>query len=282
MMDKRPLVIYHGGCRDGFCASWVCRHAMMSNGMVPEFYEGFYGKSPPSVAGRDVVIVDFSYPPPVMEQIAAECASLLVLDHHKTAEEALRGFGDGNEKVTVVFDMNRSGAGLALDHYFPGQRDRPLWWLVNYVEDRDLWRQSLPEYTAVSAYIGTIPFGFYDWDCAAEQPLDKVVVAGQAVEAKVRQYIKEVCKNSHRTVFDGYDVPIVNAPQVDISELVGFMANGETFAIGWWFGNGVFNYSLRSKGDFDVSRIAKAHGGGGHKNAAGFQSPTIIHTWERV
>ena len=44
----------------------------------------------------------------------------------------------------------------------------------------------------------------------------------------------------------------------------------------WWRGHGVFNYSLRSKGDFDVSELAKRHGGGGHKNAAGFQSPALL------
>lgn len=272
-----PLVIYHGGCRDGFCAAWVCYHAFTSKGRSPEFHEGFYGQPPPDVTGRDVVIVDFSYPREQMDAIAAQAATLLVLDHHKTAEAALAGWSPPG--ATVVFDMQRSGAGLALDHFFPGSRNQPLWWLVNYVEDRDLWRQALPEYAAVSAYIGTIPFHWFDWDHAAEQPIEDAIVAGRAVEAKVHQYIKEVRKNSERVTFEGYDVPIVNAPQVDISELVGFMANGETFAMGWWRGHGVFNYSLRSKGDFDVSELAKRYGGGGHKNAAGFQSPRLLH-WE--
>jgi nanoRNase/pAp phosphatase (c-di-AMP/oligoRNAs hydrolase) len=31
--------------------------------------------------------------------------------------------------------------------------------------------------------------------------------------------------------------------------------------------------SLRSNGDYDVSAIAKVFGGGGHKNAAGFEVP---------
>lgn len=31
-------------------------------------------------------------------------------------------------------------------------------------------------------------------------------------------------------------------------------------------------WSLRSNGEFDVSAIAKHHGGGGHKNAAGFET----------
>ncbi len=36
-------------------------------------------------------------------------------------------------------------------------------------------------------------------------------------------------------------------------------------------GPGAFKGSLRSRGDIDVERIARRHGGGGHKNAAGFE-----------
>jgi hypothetical protein len=43
------------------------------------------------------------------------------------------------------------------------------------------------------------------------------------------------------------------------------------FAMGWYQrGDGRYAYSLRSRGDFDVSELAKKYGGGGHKNAAGF------------
>ena len=34
--------------------------------------------------------------------------------------------------------------------------------------------------------------------------------------------------------------------------------------------NGEVVYSLRSRGDFDVSKVAVELGGGGHHNAAGF------------
>lgn len=41
--------------------------------------------------------------------------------------------------------------------------------------------------------------------------------------------------------------------------------------------SGKFQYSLRSRGDFDVSAIAKKFGGGGHKNAAGFNVVGTVH-----
>lgn len=37
--------------------------------------------------------------------------------------------------------------------------------------------------------------------------------------------------------------------------------------------NSPLKVSMRTKGDYDVSKIAIKHGGGGHKNAAGFKSP---------
>jgi uncharacterized protein len=37
--------------------------------------------------------------------------------------------------------------------------------------------------------------------------------------------------------------------------------------------HGVRKWSLRSRGDFDVSEVARQHGGGGHQAAAGFEEP---------
>jgi oligoribonuclease NrnB/cAMP/cGMP phosphodiesterase (DHH superfamily) len=103
-MRSTPLVIYHDNCTDGLTAAWVAAQVMPD----AEFFAGFYGQDPPDVHGRDVFIVDFSYKRPVMEQIAADCATLVVLDHHKTAEAELHGFTP--EFSEIVFDMEHSGA----------------------------------------------------------------------------------------------------------------------------------------------------------------------------
>jgi len=47
----------------------------------------------------------------------------------------------------------------------------------------------------------------------------------------------------------------------------------EPFAVGWFQRcDGMFQYSLRSRGEVDVSEVAKRFGGGGHVKAAGFVS----------
>lgn len=281
----RPLVIYHGACRDGFCAAWVCDMALAEHD--PEFFAGYYGQAPPDVSGRRVVIVDFSYPIEQMRQLAEQAETLLVLDHHKTAQEALAEFaGDSPANTRIIFDMEKSGAGLAWEEFFPERKTRPF--LVDYVEDRDLWRHKLPDSKIVNAYLSTLPFKFDAWSAACDTSAqDEIEVhdhlhtarlRGRAVEAKTTQYVAEVRKNAMRVRWEGYDVPIVNAPQVDISELLHDLCSGEIFAMGWWQrADGLFQYSFRSVGDFDVSALAKKHGGGGHKNASGFETHHLLH-----
>src|SRR4029077_6564994 len=83
---KNPICIYHGNCADGFGAAWVVRRA------IPEceFHAGVYQNEPPDVRGRDVILVDFSYKRPVLEGMARVAASLLIIDHHKTAIDELK------------------------------------------------------------------------------------------------------------------------------------------------------------------------------------------------
>ena len=197
--------------------------------------------------------------------MANQAESILLLDHHKTAQADLGDLPFAN------FDMERSGAGLAWDHLFAGE---PRPWLVNYVEDRDLWYFRLPGSKAVNAYLGVLPFEFAAWTGADELGHERAKALGEVVLAKLEQYVSEVSKNARLITLAGHRVPAVNASPVDTSELLESLAVGHPFALSWSVRfDGVFQYSLRSSADgLDVSEIAKAYGGGGHAHAAGFQS----------
>lgn len=264
----QPIVIYHGQCRDGFCAAWCIWRRFPH----AEFVEGFHGAPPPNVENRDVIMVDFAYPLATLRVMADKCKSMIILDHHKTTEADLIGLRRPSDlSLTIQFDMNRSGAGMAWDHYWP---DSPRPWIVDYVEDRDLSRHKLPNNAAVNAYLSTLRFEFETWYQASRGSLERAAELGIIVEDKVRQYVLEVSKNAIRVLFEGYNIPMVNAPQVDVSELGSFLSQGEPLAMAWWQrGDGMYVYSLRSRepSNVDVSEIAKRYGGGGHTRAAGFQ-----------
>ena len=86
-VSSSPLVIYHGHCLDGACAAWVALHAL--GGVGVQLHSATYGEPPPSVVGRDVLIVDFSYKRDVLIEMARVAKSLRVLDHHKTDRKSV-------------------------------------------------------------------------------------------------------------------------------------------------------------------------------------------------
>jgi oligoribonuclease NrnB/cAMP/cGMP phosphodiesterase (DHH superfamily) len=264
-MGEKNLIIYHAACPDGFTAAWAAQLHLPGD---CELFPGYYGADPPDVTDRDVWIVDFSYKREVLLRLHSEARSLRVLDHHKTAEAELEGLD------FCTFDMERSGAGITWDELSGGQK-RP--WLIDYMEDRDLWRWALPDSKAVAAYVMAHPYDLDTWDELCGSDLSGAVRGGQAVMMKINAYCHAMEANVYRRNFGGREnVPIVNAPQVMISDLLHHIAErNDGFAVGWWFRqDGLYQYSLRSIGDFDVSEIATAHGGGGHKNAAGFTAIT--------
>ena len=216
---------------------------------------------------RDLLILDFAYPREEMLVMAERASSIRVLDHHTTAQADLAGL------PFATFDMERSGAGIAWDELHPG-KERP--WLVDYVEDRDLWRFKLPHSKAINAWIGAmIREGFPTWDGLLLVGPEDSRKAGYAVLAYVDRYVHEMAETARRVTFERYDhVPIVNAPYLMISELLQHLAKDAPLAIGWFQrADGMYQYSLRSsdRSSVDVSEIAKRFGGGGHKHAAGFQ-----------
>lgn len=285
----KPLCIYHGNCADGFTAAWAVWRAL---GDGAEYVPGIYGKEPPDVTGRDVLLVDFSYKLPVLEAMMQPrgARSLLILDHHKTAAEDLAGLPDARPKwdqhvafagapacdpVGVVFDLERSGAGIAWDYFHPGVERHPL---VNYVEDRDLWRFKLPFSREIAANIFSYEYTFANWDWIANElnapmGVSNLGLEGRAIERKHHKDVAELVRvTKRRMVIGGHEVWCANLPYTLTSDAGNLMAKGEPFAACYWDTPDGRVFSLRSTPEgADVSEIAKAYGGGGHKNAAGFR-----------
>jgi uncharacterized protein len=267
MNGQQMKIIYHHNCIDGFTAAWC---AWRKYGDEAEYIPAQYNEAAPDVTGADVIIVDFSYSRATLLAMKESARSLVVLDHHKTAEEDLRGLD------FCVFDMSRSGAGIAWDQLHGTKRPK----LVDYVEDRDLWRWQLPHSKAINAWIGSWDFDFHGWSGIAhdlEVASDATRATGDAILRKDHRYVQSMCKEARLVEFAGHVVPVVNAPYINTSELVGSLAEhpqGEgtvPFAVGWFQRHdGKYQYSLRSRGDFDVAKLAESFGGGGHRNAAGF------------
>lgn len=294
----RPdIVIYHDKCMDGFTAAWACWKRW---GDAPEYIACNYGLAPPAALdGKHVLIVDFSFPEALLRDMVenGRAASVVILDHHKTAEVDLAPFQrckhkperftpavaasmnadlerNGYLPISALFDMDRSGAGMAWDF---AMREQPRPMLVDMVEDRDLWRFGLGDgskflHLALTSGEAT----FQRWD-EAERDIDRFVERGQAIAAYRDSLVDEIVERAVVVVIDdeygmGVDCPYGLASDVGHRLLDDWPDT--RFAAAIVRGEKTVSYSLRSRDDrADVSALAKKFGGGGHRNAAGFKVP---------
>lgn len=286
-MWKPDLCIYHGGCDDGFTAAW----AVWKEWPHIEFVPGIYGKEPPNCAGKHVLMVDFSYKRPVLEAMGAVARTITILDHHKTAQADLETFAifnpvnaeniddilgatqPGLGNIRAEFDMDRSGAMMTWQFIFP---DSLIPEFIKLIQDRDLWKFKYGDRTKMfSAALRTYAMDFKTWDGLMTK-VPELVNAGETVLRAHNANIAKFLADAYIDVIDGMTVPIVNVPYHYASDTAHALLQKypEAPFTACWFrrGDGMVQYSLRSEDRrVDVSEVAKKFGGGGHRNAAGYQ-----------
>lgn len=277
-MNQPDIVISHGpSCQDGFTAAWIVEGKWPRTPLVM----GVYQTPPPDVTGLGVLITDFSYPEDVLREMAEKAKWIHVLDHHSGAEPHLRKLAAENV-IKLTFDLEKSGAALTWDYCWGTGRVMP--WLVQHVQDRDLWRFDLEGTRAVSAVLGSHPMNYENWSLIAkrlEDPAKRqaVYAEGAAIVRSEMRNLQAIIDATQRIMMiDGHEVPVANVPYFWASEAGNIMAVGHPFAATYHDGSdGRRKFSLRSAkdGGLDVSEIAAKFGGGGHEHAAGFAIPIL-------
>lgn len=255
----KNYVLYHASCRDGDGAALA---AWSKLGDVNTTYIPVqYNRPLPEIdSGSDVFILDFSYSRQILEELRQRSHSILVLDHHKTAMEDL------SDLPYATFDMNKSGARLAWEHFHPGKEIPDL---ILDIEDRDLWKFKRTSSKQVTSGL------LLHRDFREYAPyLDDLSKAQSNGEIKLA-YDEVELSNAHKKAIFGkwgtFKVAAINTTQLISETGEKFYSYPEIdFAMMYFITNeGKMVFSLRSN-KTDVGTIAKAFGGGGHTASAGF------------
>lgn len=293
------ICIHHFPCADGFAAAWIARRRW------PDLIVKGTNYAQPfpdiDISGKDLLVADFSYNHGVLLDLAVKARSIVILDHHKTAEADLVDFkvemggtaklvaeqvdamldelaGRRRPAIVARFDMQRSGAALVWEFCFP---DKPLPLFVELIEDRDLWRMRLPQTRAFSLYLRSLPFDFDQWDAIADRLArspDSIFGEATAIERFYDQKVAELVPGAVlKTIGRWKNVPVAHAPAVFASDLAEKLLKAHPdapFAAVVVEAYGSRTYELRSDDSRqDVGEVARTFGGGGHRNAAAFRVP---------
>jgi oligoribonuclease NrnB/cAMP/cGMP phosphodiesterase (DHH superfamily) len=304
-MWKPDICVYHMPCDDGFASAWIVHGKWPDCALAPTNY----GLAFPDVdiVGKKLLIADFSYKPDVLADLLKRGAhSIVVLDHHKTAEADLAQFKVGQSGLDLAhldgmfrdmirqqrppilarFELERSGASLTWEFCYPVL---PLPKLIAHIEDRDLWRMALPDTRKIILLLRSYPYNFLQWEDLIntfDLPVEKNELGqvhyfldqAAAIERFYDCKIAEMAPTATlRSIAKWDGVPIAHAPYAFASDLGHELLKAypdAPFAAVVVDAYGGRTYSLRSEDSRqDVSEVAKLFGGGGHRNAAGFRVP---------
>jgi oligoribonuclease NrnB/cAMP/cGMP phosphodiesterase (DHH superfamily) len=278
----KTYVVHHDPCPDGMAAAWVARKALSELRVKEvEFIPMSYTDTLPQLeSGSDVYFLDFTLKRAAMIELAREMSQVVILDHHKSAEADLAGLSHDAPNVFVVFDMNKSGAQIAWEYFFPEQTE-PL--VITHIADRDIWTWRLQNTRAITEAVMSYPYDLDVYDSLISTPLHYPVLLneGNALlrlkDKQIAALVKEARPATFQVgegKFDRATVPVVNAPYflaTDVAHALLQRYPQAPFTAAYReMGDGRRDWSLRSEDRrLDVSEIATLNGGGGHRNAAG-------------
>jgi nanoRNase/pAp phosphatase (c-di-AMP/oligoRNAs hydrolase) len=288
--------LYHSDCLDGFGAAFALwlyykkRYAHLPSPPSLSFMPVKYGEAFPAEPepGDVIYILDFSFPREVLE-LHAQDKKIVVIDHHKTAAENLRRLPSSPiplspTGIVAHFDMNKSGAVMAWEYFFP---DEPVPMLLQHIQDRDLWRFEIPGTRELTEALFYRPRTLPEWEkLLAPKAMEELRKEANVLYSAKIERIQRAVKEVWNITLAGQSIPAVNAT-TDISEIAEALytrfPEAPFVAVYYITGTGEIKFSLRSHSlGVDVSEVAQQYGGGGHKHAAGFSLPLTGYLFDTL
>lgn len=221
-----------------------------------------------------VVIVDFSLQKSgEWEELFKITSNVIWIDHHKTAIEKfpkeLRQFLKGGIQKDGV-----AGCVLTWQYFYPLSKT-PL--IVDMLGAYDIW-----DFSKYKDDLNKLQAGIRLWDNAPESDnwlrwlnqnydaTDELLRGTIALQYRDKTWAGLIKSWSFWTTFEGYKAICCNAGSVS-SQLFDSIKEDYDLMIPFVFDGKQWTVSLYTKKDIDCSEIARKYGGGGHKQAAGFQ-----------
>lgn len=267
---KNIVVLYHKDCSDGFAGAWSAWKKFGNQAM----YIATHPRTLPSkkIKNAYVYVIDNSLSLKDLELLRKQNCVITIIDHHEGSKN------DILEADVHIFDSNHSGAMLAWKYFHPHKKIPRL---ITYIEDGDLWKFKFKETAYIQNMLRLDGFDFFAWDAFSKKlehvkSRKEIIKNGKLIERYRKDLITASAKRAQLVLFEGHRVYAVNEPTEAIrSEVAHILYERKgPFSIVWSVDENDLRISLRAKrGVFDVTKIAKKYGGGGHPAAAGIRLP---------
>lgn len=266
--NKKIVVLYHGGCKDGFGAAWA---AWRKFGARAEYIGVNHDRIlPKNIKGKHIYTLDFGYPLGVTKRLLSVAKSLTAIDHHISVKKSTK------MAHQYVYNINHSGAVLAWQYFHPHSKT-PL--LLKHIEDIDIWKLALPNTREFMAALETYGMDFVLWNKIAKdwenhRLRKKYFNEGEVILKYQNELVRKALKDAEEVKFMGESALAANFT-LSLNSEIGDAIRKKGFPLGiiWQKQGNQIVVSLRSTNKVDSAKLAAKFGGGGHKKAAAFRLP---------
>lgn len=276
--------IYHNRDLDGFASGAIIKKKYPEATMIGYDY-GQPIELP--VTGEPVIMADVSLPMKTMIKIAQlSNFNFTWIDHHISAINEYKEFvGDGESFCKAVLDNSISACEGTWKHLFPNDpMPEGIKLLGQYDtwknQDKDTWENRILPYqfgmrmhcNSVESFPWESVIGIFD-----VSGTENIIIQGKTILQYQAQINESACKkSSFEFEFEGLKAICLNGGgfNSDVFKSV-YNESKHDIMMPFVFNGKFWVISLYTTKEIDCSVIAKKHGGGGHKKAAGFQVDNI-------
>jgi len=283
---SKAICFFHSADLDGHCSGAIVKHEM---GDAVELRGINHGNPFPwdEVHGRDVIMVDFSLQPfSDMVLLHKVSSHLTWIDHHKSAIDDYNAYRQGSDERRFwdgKLEIGKGACELTWEYYYPTWKENYMPGAVRLLSLYDVWKHDQDD-DALPFQFGMRMFETYPTKPEAMElwtdlftkhaaPRD-IISKGKTILAYQDQQ-NEAYANSaaFETELDGLKCIAINKMLTN-SQMFDSVWDENKYDAMLTFGyrDKKWTFSLyATKPSVDVSVVAKARGGGGHAQAAGFQ-----------
>jgi len=267
------MIVIHHNDSDGLCAGFLVGYFARQDGCADIDYitASYEMDTAPVIASilpdETVYVVDWSFKPNEWEQVLAKTKNVVWIDHHATAIEAAKHLD-----IPGLRQVGKCGALLSWEYLSKG---KPVPEFVRLVNDWDVWIHKYGlrtrHFQAGLKLIDAAPDGAEWLRMFNGAYLDEICKTGKvAYEAEQAFNAAYLDQCGYTRKFEGMNCLVLNRAQANSEAAGKRLAEHDCFVTWYYSGSRYIVRMYTGKYDIDVSVTAVKYGGGGHKQAAGF------------
>ncbi len=284
---KNVICITHNADLDGFASGAIVKLKYPDAKIIGHDY-GNHLVIGSEDYGKPIIMTDISLPMAAMEQLGKMSNNQFTwVDHHASKIREYNEYMVNREPFcTAVLEDGISACEGTWKYLFP---ERPMPRAVLLLGKYDTWRnQDADEWENIILpfqygmrvlcnSVETFPYSLFTNCNITDDNIEKIIENGKTVLKYQSMVSEHQCnKGAFEYEFEGLRAICLNAGGIGSNAFKSvYDESKHDIMISFFFTGSIWKFSIYSTKDMDCSVIAKKYGGGGHRQACGFEMKNV-------